>query len=127
MKRLVPIVLLVGLASTALLPPAAAAQVELCPELYCELVLRARSCLTGNPHYIVECLDIRGSACISFHIGGFYVGTPHTTNLRIQFSTYGFEFVAFTHTDTVGSVTPIIINYGFGVFTIDLNTGARSC
>lgn len=127
MKRFASALLLAGLATAALLPSASAALVDPCVGSLCEYVSVAHGCLEGNPHYIVECLGIRGSACISFHVGGFRLGIPHTTNLRIQFSTYGFEFIAFTHASTVGHLDPFTINYGFGVFTIDLSTGARSC
>jgi len=73
-------------------------------------------------HITTDCIPSTDSACISFHVGAMTTTMPSTTRRITQFPGFGMEFVFpptidELHTDKVG----------LGTFTIDLDTGARSC
>ncbi|MFO1534366.1 MAG: hypothetical protein ABR586_01740, partial [Thermoplasmatota archaeon] len=117
------------LAAMTTIPFAAPADAYFCADLdLCDyLIGQAKDCLNRDPLEIPACMGLKGSACISFHLGGFVLGTPHITNLRLQFSAVGVDFMIAPNAEAIGNLNPRSIFYGFGVFTIDLSPDARSC
>jgi hypothetical protein len=115
------------LAALTTLPFVGSADASYCVDICMYLINQAKECLNRDPLEIPECMGLKGSACISFHLGGFVLGTPHITNLRLQFSAVGVDFMIAPNADAIGNLNPRSIFYGFGVFTIDLSPDARSC
>lgn len=111
-------------ATLALVPLAATASADGCAPA-CALEHKAKECLTAAPPELVNCLAALGALCVSFHIGGFYVGTPHLVDDRLQVAAYGFSFTAIVGRSVEWN--PWDDRYGFGVFTIDFSTDARAC
>jgi hypothetical protein len=130
MKALPAILLLASLTATPLVGTASARN-DSCnshfPDEACQLLAQIQECLDKPVTLIPDCLGLKGTFCMSFHIGLLMLNLPHLTRERIQFAGVGAEFTIPPRIQTTSTASGAPSMVGFGVFTIDLNSDGRTC